>query len=796
MAMTKPYNIQAPEDIAKEYGGNKQKIAKAAQMGLLDPTAAVLAGMFIDRVRSAQVQEQTPQPTVAEQTFAPSAPAPAQMQSPQRALGATPQAPQMAAMQKQMAPRRGVRGMDRIPTNPNMIPSAAGGGLVAFAEGGYPANARDRALLIQKKGQLETALSQLPGGDTNNPQRDAVRAELNKVNQQLDQMYKGPALDRITGAIGEGLEYVGDKIKGAWQGYGDLMDRSADALVSPFQLQQSARATNPPAVPQDVAKPTEQSLQEQQGQAVDDASLEELMALEDSFGGDARVAADRQGASQNLSAAAPRNNTAVTTPTETYTESGARGLMATNAGRNTGFKVTPTANQTTNQTTTTSTEVDPYGSKDIGLLAKDIERQLSPTEKNTEAVAKQGESTAEKMLQQRGDRRRATLDDFTDSLTTDTTLEDTRSELGSLLSDELGEGEKAALAYYEQADKRLAEQADKDMWAAVANFGFNLAASDSPYFAQAAGEAGKASTKMLLDQAKERKKAKQEAVDKRASFDVIRNDRKIQNLKLALGKYGADADRELKSKIAQLETQKDISLKNMSIDSQEKIALAGLITQRELQDSRQAHDTQEKALDRDLTRSTTALNAAVKISEGDKTRAHDITKQQKLLGFQKIEAQLEREFKGDENNKNRDLQERIARMQVDKPTDFTNQVNREVEAMKLMPEYKDTPTATLTKIAQDNVFAANNITANALKLEMFKFEYGYKIEAQAYKDWTEARMSREYIGLQGEALEEAKRKFIKERTDAMYAAVLGFGEGQTTGNAEKVENYTDVYPNQ
>jgi len=130
---TKPYNLQAPEDIAKEYGGNKQKIAKAAQMGLLDPTAAVLAGMFIDRMRGAQAQEQVPQQTVAQQTFAPPAPAP--MQSPQRALGATPQAPQMMAMQQQMAPRRGVRGMDRIPTNPNMIPSAAGGGLVAFAAG-------------------------------------------------------------------------------------------------------------------------------------------------------------------------------------------------------------------------------------------------------------------------------------------------------------------------------------------------------------------------------------------------------------------------------------------------------------------------------------------------------------------------------------------------------------------------------------------------------------------------------------------------------------------------------------
>jgi hypothetical protein len=55
---SKPFSLQSPEHIAKEYGGNKQKIASAASMGLIDPTSAVMAGMFIDRMRSAQVQEQ------------------------------------------------------------------------------------------------------------------------------------------------------------------------------------------------------------------------------------------------------------------------------------------------------------------------------------------------------------------------------------------------------------------------------------------------------------------------------------------------------------------------------------------------------------------------------------------------------------------------------------------------------------------------------------------------------------------------------------------------------------------
>ena len=90
---TKPYRIQSPEDIAKDYGGNKQKIAQAMQLGVVDPTAGVLAGMFIDRMRSAQVQEQAPQLSVAQQVMggAPSAPPLA------GGLGATlPAAPPMA----------------------------------------------------------------------------------------------------------------------------------------------------------------------------------------------------------------------------------------------------------------------------------------------------------------------------------------------------------------------------------------------------------------------------------------------------------------------------------------------------------------------------------------------------------------------------------------------------------------------------------------------------------------------------------------------------------------------------
>jgi len=160
---TKPYNIQSPEQIAKDYGGNKQKIAEAMQMGVVDPTAGTLAGMFIDRMRSAAQAEQAPQQTVAQQVFAPPAPpapmggigAPSPMPAPgaPAGLGATPEAAQMPAPEMPMpeaAPEMPMEeapmgmaegGLTALPLPDTMFDEPnnggyAGGGIVAFAGGG------------------------------------------------------------------------------------------------------------------------------------------------------------------------------------------------------------------------------------------------------------------------------------------------------------------------------------------------------------------------------------------------------------------------------------------------------------------------------------------------------------------------------------------------------------------------------------------------------------------------------------------------------------------------------------
>jgi hypothetical protein len=134
------FDLLSAEKVAAKYGGDKRKIGEAAQMGLVNPTVAVMAGMFIDRMRAAAIQEQQPSTTVAQDTFTP----PVQMA--QAGLGATPQAqaasqtPAQAPTQMAAAPSQTVPlaegGLTALPVDEDMFPDEyAGGGIVAFQGG-------------------------------------------------------------------------------------------------------------------------------------------------------------------------------------------------------------------------------------------------------------------------------------------------------------------------------------------------------------------------------------------------------------------------------------------------------------------------------------------------------------------------------------------------------------------------------------------------------------------------------------------------------------------------------------
>ena len=129
---SKPFGAQTPEQIAKDYGGNKQKIAQAMQLGIVDPTVGTLAGMFIDRMAAGAQQSQAPQGTVASQVFNPETP-PAQAPGGAGpgglppAPGAPPAPPADAGAQ--MPPQA---PQEMPPQGPGM----ADGGMVAFDSGG------------------------------------------------------------------------------------------------------------------------------------------------------------------------------------------------------------------------------------------------------------------------------------------------------------------------------------------------------------------------------------------------------------------------------------------------------------------------------------------------------------------------------------------------------------------------------------------------------------------------------------------------------------------------------------
>lgn len=235
--------MNAPEEVAKFYGGNKQKILQALQSGALrkfapapfDQTIALAAGNFIDEMRNAAQAEQIPQQTVFEKTFAPPAPmggigAPPPMppQGPPAGLGATPEAAQMPQMPvpempmpempmpempQEEAPMGMAEGglttlplpdtMFDEPNNGGYDDTFAGGGIVAFAGGGM-SNLYDdveywesggKQSAVSPKGargvmQLMSGTSRDPGFGVE-PTRDDSESENRRVGQQyLDAMFR------------------------------------------------------------------------------------------------------------------------------------------------------------------------------------------------------------------------------------------------------------------------------------------------------------------------------------------------------------------------------------------------------------------------------------------------------------------------------------------------------------------------------------------------------------------------------------------------------------------------------
>lgn len=180
----KPMSLTTPEAIAKEYGGNKKKIAEAARMGLVDPTAAVMAGMFIDKMRAAVQAEQAQDTTVAEDVFGLGGiQPPASPTAPSGPAQGVPAAQMAMAPQGQPMPPS--PGIEALPAGD--VGNYAGGGIIAFDDGGeVPGYAGNRGSFIDPEFRTQDPAK------LNQARLDILNGELRNEQQVLNNMFADP----------------------------------------------------------------------------------------------------------------------------------------------------------------------------------------------------------------------------------------------------------------------------------------------------------------------------------------------------------------------------------------------------------------------------------------------------------------------------------------------------------------------------------------------------------------------------------------------------------------------------
>jgi hypothetical protein len=148
------FNVRIDEvrELATKY--SKPDLQRMVQMGLVEPQKAVMAGMMIDRIAKSVMQP--PTTTVAQDVLG-MAPTAAQGQIPQQM---PPQMPQGQMPPPQMAADGGIMGAlpysDGVAALPTNLPEYAGGGIIAFADGGSPED------YVRASRQADAALATMP----------------------------------------------------------------------------------------------------------------------------------------------------------------------------------------------------------------------------------------------------------------------------------------------------------------------------------------------------------------------------------------------------------------------------------------------------------------------------------------------------------------------------------------------------------------------------------------------------------------------------------------------------------
>jgi hypothetical protein len=506
---TKQFSLQSPEQIAKDYGGNKQKIAQAASMGMVDPTAAVLAGMFIDRMRSAQMQEQQPQGTVAQQVFQPqqapqgTAPqgAPPPMGAPPMGappMGAPPMgAPPMGAPPPPQPPGMAMGGLMDLSVPDDMFEEPvmdaenfAGGGLVAFAAGGeaddeeYGIGDLMRQMFTPTAAEQKASYEALRGAGRVKKEQDRPRAEAKKGRDAPpigdSSVFMPPGL-MAQGSFatprafpGQGAAPTATAAPAPEYGTGDMLRQmfTPDAKDQKFaydSLRAAGRDSKPPAKPEHKG-PAKRDAPPMMGDS--SAFLPPSLMAQGSFDAPRSFAATPQAMPAAATAAPTSPRAPMAAPTAP------RGLGALAAPQGTA----PRPAATPGAPTAPGAPPAP------------------------QAAASAGPSGVEGYMAQ-----------FQQLM---------GPQAATPYRDRL-----AAAAEAKLDPKAMAAQKKQDMWQAVAQFGFNMAATNSPYFMQAAGQAGAATVPFMAASSKERKAAEREALKQLADIEGLTAAEKKQALR-------------------------------------------------------------------------------------------------------------------------------------------------------------------------------------------------------------------------------------------------------------------------
>jgi hypothetical protein len=127
-----------------------------------------------------------------------------------------------------------------------------------------------------------------------------------------------------------------------------------------------------------------------------------------------------------------------------------------------------------------------------------------------------------------------------------------------------GEGIQAERAAMERMPAEMAGRKKEDLYTALTQFGFGLAGSQSPYFLQAAGQAGSQVMPTITGAMKDRRAAEAEAIKRRADLDRADRGEQLKAIEGGAKLYGEEMTREQQLKIAEMNRKAQLEAANIT----------------------------------------------------------------------------------------------------------------------------------------------------------------------------------------------------------------------------------------